>query len=164
MKLLVKTGIGKYNFYNVNYVCIGRAKKKFIHGAEMVIQDSEGRKISVVKKHNENIIIETEGGQAVVTFLRYRTDSSGNRVQESLVRPPMAELVEWKTKWGLFTVRQNSDRTFKIFLQEKIAAEIIHMLKKTKEIHIFNTEIPVEVFMILFSVSWFMFHDDDIII
>lgn len=164
MKLLVKTFLGRFDIYDENHACVGKIKKKMRHAAILEVTDSKGHSLSTVRKCEDTMVINTEWNENEVAFLCYRTDAEGKRIQESLIRPPMAEKAELSTELGFFAILQKLDRSFEISLDGRNIARVTHMLSRTKEIRTCssNIHVPIKWLEILFACCWHMLHDDDV--
>ena len=97
-----------------------------------------------------------------VCCFQYREDAEGSRIQKSLVRPPMPEKLRFQIPQGELILVQTEQRNFEIYLDGRKVIEMSHMLRRTKKIRILSDMIPKDYYGIVFALSIFMLHDDDV--
>lgn len=155
MRLTIKTFGKHWDIYGENGRKLGRIKA--IGKKELDILDTEGVQQFVVKKNDDQLIVLAKGTEILSCSL-------GRAVQKTLLRPPMAQKLQFCTKQGPVTITQTPNRIFFFSLGEKSLGNITHMTRGKKEMELYSSQISPCQCMILVALSLFMFHDDDVVI
>ena len=92
----------------------------------------------------------------------YEHDEAGNILQPSLFRPPMAEELLLETPGGQLKIVQDKKREFEVYLEEKKAGAMSHMLSFQKKMTMTSEELPKEIYGVILGLGMFMLREDDV--
>ena len=92
----------------------------------------------------------------------YEHDEAGNILQPSLFRPPMAEELLLETPWGQLKIVQDKKREFEVYLEEKKAGAMSHMLSFQKKMTMTSEGLPKEIYGMILGLGMFMLREDDV--
>ncbi len=162
MRLTIKTFGKHWDIYGENGRKVGKIKA--IGKKELDILDTEGVQQFAVKKNDDQLIVLAKETEILSCSLLRETDAEGRPVQKTLLRPPMAQKLQFCTKRGPLTITQTPNRIFFFSLGEKSLGNITHMTRGKKEMELYSSQISPCQCMILMALSLFMFHDDDVVI
>ncbi len=163
MELTAKVRGGKYILFDEEGKRVAEVQNVRLKGSQMKVQDEKGETLYTVVKDGDTIEVSgLSGGKLETGRMMYEQDEAGNIVQPNLFRPPMAEKLCLSSPWGEIQVVQNSKREFGIFLDQKKAGKMTHMLGLHKKITEASEGLPMEVYGLIFGLGMYMLREDDV--
>lgn len=178
MEVTAKYRGGKYVLCDEQGSCLAQVQKVHGKSGQMRELDGAGEMVYDVVKDGDRIAVSCReaGGSAAGQErdgrgkencsmdgrILYEHDEAGNILQPSLFRPPMAEELLLETPWGELKIVQDKKREFEVYLEEKKAGAMSHMLSFQKKMTMTSEEMPKEVYGVILGLGMFMLREDDV--
>ncbi|MBS5064431.1 MAG: hypothetical protein KHZ58_11690 [Hungatella hathewayi] len=181
MEVTAKYRCGKYVLCDEQGNCLAQVQKVHGKSGQMRVLDGAGEMAYDVVKDGDRIAVSGRdaGGSAAGAAgqerdgrgkencsmdgrILYEHDEAGNILQPSLFRPPMAEELLLETPWGQLKIVQDKKREFEVYLEEKKAGAMSHMLSFQKKMTMTSEGLPKEIYGMILGLGMFMLREDDV--
>lgn len=161
MEYTVKCGFNKYMVYDKNGSAVSTVRRERSPGNQLSVNDAAG--LCRYRLVYRDGMTELRDGDGMYVACVHISDSSGDGrgVSEAYTRPPMAEKAEIETDHIRITVLQTRKRDFRIYLNEKEAGKMTHMMRFSKTLT-FSEDFPPQYIGLVFAAGMLMLHADDV--
>lgn len=161
MDYTVKCGFNKYTVYDKHGRAVSTVRREISAGNQLSVNDAEGLcRYRILYRDGMPELSDADGMNTSCVRI---SDHAGNGrgSAEAYTRPPMAEKAEIETDHIRITVFQTRKREFRIYLNEKEAGKMTHMMRFSKTLT-FSEEFPLQYIGLVFTVGMLMLHADDV--